>query len=538
MKLKIACFATVALVLILAPVAFASHVTGGPDVKVINDNNNVDGGVPNPTFDAKNRQSNETTVAISPATPNIVAAGANDYRMTTVFGDAWPGLYLSDDGGATWFNTMVPGFPSDTSPDGLASPLRGLDGSGDPVVRFDAAGILYVAGVAFNRDFDQPDRPVDTVAYVARYAYTPGTPGGVSTPNSAANPPNFTYVGTTIVDRGAVGFAVPPNQPWGFAGDFVDKEWLEVDTNASAASQCAGNVYVTYTSFHGAAGNFPIKFSVSADGGTTFSNPRVISTGGKQGNPRSQGSDIGIAPDGTIYVAYRTFAGNADPDAISIVRSTDCGKHWSQPVVVGQIAAQQASGVAFRTPTFAFVAVDDTDPQIVYVGYQNHVGSDYNIYVLRSLDGGLTWDAPTQVNDDGSGRHQILPTIEMSNGVLHIAWYDFRNSTTPSNEALDIYYACTNCLGATYPAFSHNARITDFSHNGNCLMFGGGTSAFHGDYIELDARWAGAQHVVHVAWADNRDVSPCDLDPAPDVGPFNTGMRNQNIYADRLLVSP
>ena len=535
MKFKSLWFIITISVLVLAPFAYAAHVTSGPDVKVTKDNNNVDGGIPNPGFDARNRQSNETTVAISPANPNIVAAGANDYRMTPVFGDGWLGFYLSDDGGATWFNTMVPGFPSDTSSNGLSSPLLGLDASGDPVVRFDAAGNLYVAGIAFNRDFDQPDRPVDNAVYVARYAYTPGTPGDVSTPNSAANPPNFTYAGTTVVDRGAVGFAVPPNMPWGFAGDFVDKEWMEVDGNAPATSRCAGNVYVTFTSFHG-SGNFPIKFGASSDGGATFSNPRVISTGGQAGNPRNQGSDIGIAPDGTIYVAYRTFASNADPDAISIVKSTDCGKNWSQPIVVGQITSLQAPGVAFRTPTFAFVAVDDTNPNIVYVAYQSFAGADYNIYVQRSTDGGLTWSAPVMVNDDASGRHQIFPTIEISHGALHIAWYDFRNSVTATNEALDVYYACTNCTGASYPAFSHTERVTDVSHNGNCLMFGSG--AFHGDYIELDARWDGSQHIVHVAWADNRDVTPCDLDPAPGPGSNNTGNRNQSIYADRLLVSP
>ena len=62
--------------------------------------------------------------------------------------------------------------------------------------------------------------------------------------------------------------------------------------------------------------------------------------------------------------------------------------------------------------------------------------------------------------------------------------------------------------------------MTDVSHNGNCLTFGGGTAAFHGDYNELDARWDGANHIVHVAWADNRDVTPCDTDPAP--GPART----------------
>jgi hypothetical protein len=523
--------------LLIAATALASHVAGGTDVKVTHDNNNVDGGTPNPSFDANNRQANETTVAINPANPNIVAIGANDYGMVPVTADVWLGFYVSADGGASWFNTMVPGFPSDTSPSGLASPLLGLDASGDPVVRFDAAGNLYVEGIGFNRNFDQPDRPVDTLIYVAKYNYTPGTLGGTSTPNSAANPPNYTYAGTTVVDRGAVGFAVPG--VIGFAGRFTDKGWLEIDLNSPSASPCAGSVYAAYTSFHGALGNSPILFSRSTDGGATFGQSTGISTGGADGTPSNQGVDIAVAPDGTIYAAYQAFQRGAQGgSSIGIVKSADCGKHWSQPVTVGSISDPQAPDVAFRTPTFAFVATDNTNPNMVYVAYQSFAGSDYDIYVQRSTDGGATWGGPVQVNEDPGARHQIFPTIEVSHGALHVAWYDFRNSVTPANEALDVYYACTNCAGNVYPTFSHNVRVTDVSHNGNCLMFGGGTAAFHGDYNELDARWDGANHIVHVAWADNRDVSPCDLDPAPGPASNNTGNRNQNIYADKLIVAP
>ncbi len=523
--------------LLVVPLVSLGLAADGADVLVIDDNNNVDGGEPDPSFDTQNRQQNETTVAISPVAPNIVASGANDYRMVSAFGDSWLGFYVSGNAGATWFNTMVPGFPTDLSAAGQASPLLGLDGSGDPVVRFDAQGNLYVAGIAFNRDFDQPERPVDNVVYVARYDYTPGSPAGESTPSSAANPPNFTYAGTTVVERGAVGFAVPPNQPYGFAGEFVDKEWMEVDTNSPEDSLCAGSVYVTYTAFHGVAGNSPIKFSRSSDGGAAFSHRATISTGGKAGTSYNQGSDIAVGPDGTVYVAYRTFASNVDPSAVSIVKSADCGRHWTQPVVVGNIVSPQAPGVAFRTPAFAFVIVDDLDPDIVYVAYQSFNG-DYDILVQRSIDGGGTWEAPIQVNEDPAARHQIFPTIQVSNGALHVAWYDFRHSTTPGNEALDVYYACTNCDGSTYPNFSSNVRVTDVSHQPNCLMFGGGSAAFHGDYIELDARFDGAQHIVHVAWTDNRDVSECDLDPAPGPDANNTGNRNQNVYADTLTVGP
>ncbi|HWQ16175.1 MAG TPA: sialidase family protein [Roseiflexaceae bacterium] len=528
--------AAVVIGLVIVPTALAGHATDGVDVKVTNDNNNIDGGTPNPGFDAQNRQSNETTVAISPADPNIVAAGGNDYRMITVAGDVWLGLYVSADGGASWFNTMVPGFSTDTSTAGLSSPLKNLDGSGDPVVRFDRDGNLYVAGIAFNRNFDQPDRPVDTLVYVARYRYTPGTPGGTSTPNSAANPPNFTYAGTTVVDRGAVGFAVPG--VIGFAGTFTDKEWMETDLNPPAQSRCAGNVYVAHTNFHGAFGSSPIMFSRSRDGGRTFSQPKTISTGGAGGTPYNQGADIAVAPDGTVHVAYTAFQGGGQAtNAIGVVRSTDCGRSWSQPVIVGSIVDGQAPGVAFRTPTNAFIAADDTDPDVLYVAYQSLAG-DYDIYLQRSTDGGATWEQPVVVGDDAGGHHQIFPTIDVSNGALHVAWYDFRNSPPGTSAALDVYYACANCDGAAYPSFSHEVRVSDVSHEANCLLFGGGTAGFHGDYIELDARWGGSSHIVHVAWADHRDVNPCDLEPAPGPASNNTGNRNENIYADRLTVAP
>lgn len=556
MKFRTLLVAALGLSLLVTTTVLAGHAADGTDVKVTDDNNNVDGGLAavTPSKDAQNRQANEPTVAISsaesPVTGNagdIIAAASNDYRMVPHFGDSWMPIYLSFDGGTTWFgaapfpdgfNTMIPGFPTDTSADGLSSPLKNLDGSGDPVVRFDTDGNLYIAGIAFNRNFDQPDKPVDNVVYVAKYNFTPGSEATASTTTTAGTPPHFTYAGTTIVDRGAVGFAVP-NQPFGFAGTFVDKEWMEIDQNSADDSPCAGSVYVSFTSFHGVAGSFPIVVSRSADGGATFSNPKVVSTGGQGGTVSTQGSDIAVGADGTVYVTYRTFATNAKPASIQLVKSTDCGKHWTNPVSLGSVSSPQAPGVAFRTPTFTFVATDDSNPNIVYVAYQNFVGGDYDIYVQRSIDGGATWSSPVRVNEDPGARHQIWPTIEVSNGALHVAWYDFRNSTTAANEALDVFYACTNCDGVTYPTFSHNVQVTDVSHNGNCQMFGGGSVAFHGDYIELDARWDGANHIVQIVWTDNRDVpaAECDLTPGPGAT-NNIGNRNQNIYTDRLVVSP
>ena len=538
--------------LVLVPSVLGSHAIVGPNVKVTDDNLNVDGGIGNvtPSKDAQNRQSNETTVAIShlasPVTGvvgDLIAESANDYRMAPWFGDTWMPIYLSFDGGTTWFgappypngyNTMVPGFPTDTSPEGLASPLLGLDGAGDPVIRFDRDGNLLVGGIAFNRNRDPGERPLDTVGFVARYEFTPFSAATPSTTTSAGAPPHFTYRGTAIVDRGAVGFAISPSV--GFAGNFTDKPWMEVDLNSPSASPCSGNVYYADTNFHGALGGSPVMFSSSTDGGVTWSSPHQISNGGRQGASHNQGADIAVAPNGTIYVAFEAFS-QQGLDTINFVKSTDCGRHWTQPLALNTINAPQAPGVAMRTPTFAFLATDTTNSNIVYAAYQSLAG-DYDIYAQRSTNGGASWSSAVQVNDDPGARHQIFPTIEVSHGTLSIAWYDFRHSATPDNEALDVYYSCTNCNGASWPAFDTPQRVTNISHNPECLLFGGGTAAFHGDYIELDALWNGANNIVHVAWADNRDVNPCDTDPAPGPPTNNTGNRNQNIYEAKLTVGP
>jgi len=148
----------------------------------------------------------------------------------------------------------------------------------------------------------------------------------------------------------------------GFAGVFTDKDWMEIDQNSPADSPCAGQRVLAHTNFHGALGNSPIMFSRSNDGGATFSQPKVVSTGGPEGTPSNQGADIAVAPDGTIYIAYESFQRGANGgNGISIVKSSDCGVKWGQPVSVGSTAEPQAPGVAFRTPTFAFVSVDDLD---------------------------------------------------------------------------------------------------------------------------------------------------------------------------------
>ena len=529
-----------------SPASKAGDVETGPNIKVTRDNNNVDGLVATPSFDARNNQQRETSVAISPVDPETVVIASNDLRLfdETQFETigSWIGINVSIDGGATWFNTMIPGFAHDTSEAGATSPLKRwvIASSSDPTVRFDAAGNFFVSGLVASVIGPNPKivEVPDNLIFVSKYNYIPGTRAGVSTPNAAANPPNFTYAFTTIVDRGAIS-ALPFRARPQIAGQFDDKPWLAVDKHP--ASQCFGNVYMAFTPFNGANGTFPTVFSRSTDGGVNFSAPVVISQKGRDGSPTGEGANIAIGTDGRIYVSYSTFSSiNGDQQSVSVVRSDDCGGHFSKPVpaAVSFITMQLFEpGLTFRTPTLPWLAVDDTNSDVVYVAYTAKQGSPSHadVFVVRSTDAGTTWEAPVKANDDATKKHQFFPAITVSNGALHVAWYDLRDSANPGNPAvtndvLGVYYASSNTATASYPAFSQNVRVTDVGFDPFC-------ASFLGDYIELAAHFDGVKHVVHVAWTDLRDIPP-DLCHSTEFVPLHTGVLNENIYTGRLLVAP
>src|SRR5881397_994097 len=101
------------------------------------------------TVDPEMRSQNEVTIAAFPTNPNILVATARDTRQTSGF--SWAGYYRSTDGGKTWANALVPGFPGDTSPEGLSSPVHdaGWTIGSDPVITADREGHVYLAWLSF-----------------------------------------------------------------------------------------------------------------------------------------------------------------------------------------------------------------------------------------------------------------------------------------------------------------------------------------------------------------------------------------------------
>ncbi len=441
----------------------------------------LDAPTPTPAADegAGERQQNEPAAAIDPVTPQHMTAGSNDYCTTPTTTDAWGGFYYSANGGGTWTNSLLPGYPTDTSAEGSncsISPQHCLVvSSGDPVQAFDRWGHVFYGVIGFNRV-----HPQNGSIFAARYDW----PVPTTTPD---------YRFTALVARGA------PALP----GKFEDKIQLEVDRGVNSpyagnASRPWGNVYVCWAQFVGNAGNNGVYFSRSTDGGQTYSQPQKIS----EGVHDSQFCDIGVTSVGTVYVTWRSFEGRGSKQANAVVvaKSTDGGATFTKPQVITEFipwdvgdeagvpaevreaameeACEQGDGIEcaesgaereqtatrdcgdgpfvcesgyvfFREDSQTRITADPTDtvhPQAAYIVYNATVpgsetptgtsygtvepgtGSQGQMYFIRTLNGS-SWSSPTRITPAQAKGHQFFPDIDANAGRLHVVWQDSRSDT-------------------------------------------------------------------------------------------------------------
>ncbi|TMJ03155.1 MAG: exo-alpha-sialidase [Bacillati bacterium ANGP1] len=437
------------------------------------------------------RSQNEPTVAVNPRHPNIIIAGSNDYCAQIVNGDVWAGYYRSTNGGHTWSDSLLPGYPKDTSAAGVASPAHGQCGAaGDPTQAFDTQGRLFYGFICFNRV-----QPINGSMYVATY-----------------DEDGARYVRTVLVARGT------PSA--NFAGVFQDKVNLTVDQTGGART---GYVYVAWAKYSGYAPNNVILFSRSTDHGQTFSTPIRVTTGLFE----EQFADLAVGTDGDVYLTFRTISHQPSTfDAVWLVKSTDGGVSWSEPQVVATITPFDsdqfgggdcgdgpfacATGLTYsRFASLSAVAADETGVHVVWSA-ENTAGQA-KIYARNSPDG-LTWPTAATTLDSVASGHQYFPDIASANGVITVVFYDSRADTAyaanlppgdtadgkNSGGAVDTYVAQSTDGGATWS----ETKVSTFSSNYNWETHGSRRDPFWGDYIYISAVPGGS----YVVFTDSRDL--------------------------------
>ena len=254
---------------------------------------------------------NEPSLAVSTRNSSHLFGASNDYRSVDLpgllgideRGDAWLGIYKSFDGGLTWQSTLLPGFPLDGSPEGLASPIHGRQAAADPLVRSGSNGLFFLTGIAFDRG----SSPLSKV-FISRFIDLNNKENGDAASvngaltNLAPRDP-VKYVDTRVIDSGS-------------ANRFLDKPWVAVDIPRGRATCTisanedgttvtqhipAGAIYVTYTAFTtvGTVQNSQILFRRSTDCGVTWSKPIVLSRSDDrptEQDAEGQGTVIAIDP--------------------------------------------------------------------------------------------------------------------------------------------------------------------------------------------------------------------------------------------------
>lgn len=87
---------------------------------------------------------------------------------------------------------------------------------------------------------------------------------------------------------------------------------------------------------------------------------------------------------------------------------------------------------------------------------QRNGDTDTDIWLVKSIDKGLTWSEPIRVNDDNPGAHQFFTwmDIDQSTGRLYLVFYDRRNY---SDNQTDVYLAISKDGGRTFI----NKRISE-----------------------------------------------------------------------------
>ena len=513
---------------------------------------------------SQNKQ-NEPAVAIDPAHPNVVVAGANDNideegcnagdDTTCPFtpGVSGSGVYFSFNGGASWTQPTYTGYsargclgvvgnadaPCTPNPSGPIGTLpkyfeNGLVADGDPAVAFgpkpasdgtfswENGSRLYYANLtsAHPTATSSPLKGFEGIAVSRTDNVAVAATGGVA--GKAA------WMDPVIVSKQA-------------SATFSDKEQIWVD-NAST-SPFFGNAYVCFARFQG-AGAAPMVVATSSDGGDTWASKQVSPAHNVAPKHFGQsGCTIRTDSDGNAYVFYEEFQAVAGPVGLPVgthfmVTSTNGGVSWSRPRAIGRVtdpcfsiqfdgtsgrcvsdgvagarndlAGEPSVSIANGAPTGAGAT---NEMVLTWVDGRDGVNHEH-VFVRWSTDGGSTWlpaGGPVAVETAGDRGYYSAPALSPDGKDLYLVYNafttPFRSNTTDSRGLVGVVLHGDVAADGTVGTLTEVNRgaVGDpraSSQNNQFLEF-------LGDYV-----YAAATNDYAVAvWNDTRNGADC---PAVD----------------------
>jgi hypothetical protein len=377
---------------------------------------------------------NEPSVKISQKNPNRVVAAWRDFRIG--FNPAYRrvGYSYSSNGGQTW------------APSALldSTLLTGLLRNSDAAVTVDTAGNFYITTIALNN--------VNSNTTLAIYK---STDGGVTFPTAQILAQGYSE----------------------------DKEMITTDL--VPGSPYKNNLYISWSRLNLSP---DIRLIRSSDGGQTWSPTVNVSTTSTNG----QGSDPAVGINGEVYVTWTSYSYNTE----YFNKSTDGGLTFGTPVTVATGAAGNIPWSQGGTTQFPSIACDVSGgPRngYIYIVWCDGRNSDEDCFLSRSTDHGVTWSAPTRINNDpvSNGKVQAWPWIAVNDsGRIAVTFYDTRN--TPDNNTIEAWLARSSDGGVTFMNEVISTQQSPTNKPNTDVRFG--------DYISCDF-W---HNKIVPVWTDER----------------------------------
>jgi len=278
------------------------------------------------------------------------------------------------------------------------------------------------------------------------------------------------------------------------AGSFPDRDQVVTDDNVG--SPHFGAVYIGYDD-NGNLNRAHIMISPNGQGSWVES-PGIDDTAGTSD---VIGNNVAVGNNGDIYATWEDYAHKKILNDIS----HDGGVTWGTDRTVTNfrintttffisIPPQPDRGV-LPMPMTDVAPIGTTFAGRLYVAYfdKDPATADTNIYIRHSDNGGATWSAETNVNDDTVHAWQFFPAISVSpNGTVALSFYDTRNDST--GKKTDQYISFSTDGGVTWSA---NQRVTTAQSDES----GAGDPNDYGDYEGNDAS---ATNFFQAVWTDSR----------------------------------
>jgi hypothetical protein len=224
----------------------------------------------------------------------------------------------------------------------------------------------------------------------------------------------------------------------------LDKESITADPHDPALVYAVWDRVTEVTQPNSPTARGPAWFSRTTDGGASWETARMIYDPGPDAQTIS--NQIVVLPDGVLVNLFDVIAGNstsAPTTRAVVMRSTDKGVTWSTPIevakclFVGSVDPKNSRPIRAGAVVPAIAA--DAASGTLYVAWHDarfSGGVRDGIALSRSLDGGMNWSPPMQVNQ-APNVQAFTPALAMArSGRLGVSYYDLRNDVASDGSQL------------------------------------------------------------------------------------------------------